>query len=386
MIYEFILLLFCRRYVERFLSTDRATKVTRGWRDTSRRRKWSRVMRRDSRAGMVAQYQDAMPKIQNGLRSINAVRMRLEMVARAAPEELHKKQIVNLVESVRNNMHETLALLIRLDSAAGANQKHSTVIKKLKHDLAKEEAAIDAVVKMAELNKTPGPSLSNSPTTGPAVAVAGKQKSSPAVSRGNVRQQERDREKQAMMRDSSARGSSKRMEANKSLNSEEGTLCLLHLVFQSYVILFLHYPNFVVGFFGGDPPSKLKTNKVVSGGRNQPLDLGKLASGSHKEGEDGVFVQRSAQEQVILDKLIPVDEATVQAHIIEERAEAIEQIHKGLVEINDMFTDLSKLIKDQEVEVTTICDNADESNARTEEAFNQILEANRLQQETCIIS
>ena len=230
-IYEFILLFFCRRYVERFLSTDRATKVTRGWRDTSRRRKWSRVMRRDSRAGMVAQYQDAMPKIQNGLRSINAVRMRLEMVARAAPEELHKKQIVNLVESVRNNMHETLALLIRLDSAAGANQKHSTVIKKLKHDLAKEEAAIDAVVKMAELNKTPGPSLSNSPTTGPAVAVVGKQKSSPAVSRGNVRQQERDREKQAMMRDSSARGSSKRMEANKSLNSEEGTLCLLHLVF-----------------------------------------------------------------------------------------------------------------------------------------------------------
>lgn len=97
-------------------------------------------------------------------------------------------------------------------------------------------------------------------------------------------------------------------------------------------------------------------------------------------------MQRSAQEQVILDKLIPVDEATVQAHIIEERAEAIEQIHKGLVEINDMFTDLSKLIKDQEVEVTTICDNADESNARTEEAFNQILEANRLQQETCIIS
>jgi hypothetical protein len=28
----------------------------------------------------------------------------------------------------------------------------------------------------------------------------------------------------------------------------------------------------------------------------------------------------------------------------------------------------------------------DESNARTEDAFNQILEANRLQQETCIIS
>jgi hypothetical protein len=103
---------------------------------------------------------------------------------------------------------------------------------------------------------------------------------------------------------------------------------------------------------------------VVSGGRNQPLDLGRLAgggsggSGGGREGEDGVFVQRSEQEQVILDKLIPIDEATVQAHIIEERSEAIEQIHKGLVEINDMFTDLSQLIKEQDSEVTTICQNA----------------------------
>jgi t-SNARE complex subunit (syntaxin) len=76
------------------------------------------------------------------------------------------------------------------------------------------------------------------------------------------------------------------------------------------------------------------------------------------EGEDGVFVQRSEQEQVILQKLIPIDEATVQAHIIEERSEAIEQIHKGLVEINEMFTDLSKMIKEQEGEVNSICHNA----------------------------
>ena len=108
---------------------------------------------------------------------------------------------------------------------------------------------------------------------------------------------------------------------------------------------------------GGASP-KPKANKVVSGGRNQPLDLGRLAGGRGRDGEEGVFVQRSEQEQVILDKLIPIDEATVQAHIIEERSEAIEQIHKGLVEINDMFTDLSKLIKEQESEVTVICHNA----------------------------
>jgi hypothetical protein len=187
-----------RRYAERFLSTNRATKVTRGWRDASRRRKWSRVMRRDSRAGLAAQFQDAMPKIQNGLRSINAVRMRLEMVARAAPEELHKKQIVNLVETVRNNMHETLSLLVRLDTTAGANQKHATVIKKLKHDLAKEEAAIDAVVKLALISPSAsGTNTSNATSS----STANKAKASPSVPRGNIRQQERDREKQMMARD-----------------------------------------------------------------------------------------------------------------------------------------------------------------------------------------
>lgn len=192
-------------------------------------------MRRDSRVGLAAQFQEAMPKIQNGLRSINAVRMRLEMVARAAPEELHKKQIANLVESVRNNMHETLELLVRLDTTAGANQKHSTVIKKLKHDLAKEEAAIDAVVKLAELNNPVN--VASSPAVGSsssvisssapssssvmmAATVGGKQRASPAVSRGNVRQQERDREKQMMSRENSQRGGSK---GGKTSSSEEGT-------------------------------------------------------------------------------------------------------------------------------------------------------------------
>lgn len=217
-----------RRYAERFLSTNRATKVARGWRDASRRRKWSRVMRRDSRAGLAAQFQDAMPKIQNGLRSINAVRMRLEMVARAAPEELHKKQMLNLIETVRNNMHDTLTLLIRLDVSAGANQKQATVIKKLRNDLAKEEAAIDAVVKLTEVNKSASPNAnSSSPNMNASASTSTgshKGKASPSMSRGNVRQQERDREKQLMARDLQQRGSgeSSRRSSKTKASSEEG--------------------------------------------------------------------------------------------------------------------------------------------------------------------
>ena len=51
-----------------------------------------------------------------------------------------------------------------------------------------------------------------------------------------------------------------------------------------------------------------------------------------------------------------------------------------------MFTDLSKFIKNQQGDVEKILRNTEESHARTAEAFGQILEADRLQQETnCII-
>jgi hypothetical protein len=57
------------------------------------------------------------------------------------------------------------------------------------------------------------------------------------------------------------------------------------------------------------------------------------------------------------------------------------------VEVNEMFTDLSKFIKDQQVEVDKIFANTEESHARTAEAFNQIVQADRLQQEAnCMIS
>ena len=173
-------------------------------------------MRRDSRIGLASQFQDAMPKIQNGLRSINAVRLRLETVARAAPEELHNKQIVNLIESVRTNMQETLALLNKLESAAGTNQKHVTVIKKLRNDLAKEEAAIDAVVKLTNMKSSLN---TNVASVNSAQSHNKSSKPSPSMARGSSRQQEREREKQAMVRENSRRNSPAR---SSKPSTEEG--------------------------------------------------------------------------------------------------------------------------------------------------------------------
>ena len=52
-----------------------------------------------------------------------------------------------------------------------------------------------------------------------------------------------------------------------------------------------------------------------------------------------------------------------------------------------MFTDLSRMVKEQEVEIGQIYGNIDESHAKTREAFANVIEANKLHQAgNCIIS
>lgn len=86
-------------------------------------------------------------------------------------------------------------------------------------------------------------------------------------------------------------------------------------------------------------------------------------------------------------KLRPVDEATVMQELIEERAQEISKVHKGIVEVNEMFVDLSRIVKEQEIEIDTIFQNVDESHVKTKEAFAHIVNAERLQRDgNCAIS
>jgi t-SNARE complex subunit (syntaxin) len=51
-----------------------------------------------------------------------------------------------------------------------------------------------------------------------------------------------------------------------------------------------------------------------------------------------------------------------------------------------MFSDLSKLVKEQEIEVRHIYDNIEESHTKTHEAFAHIVEASKLQRDgQCIV-
>jgi hypothetical protein len=108
------------------------------WNDKARRRKWSRIMRRDTRASKAAQFIDSMPVIQKGLRSIYGLRVKIEEAARQSPDAMQDPQMLRLVDTVRQNMYETMNLLNHLDSN-GLSASQVAVINKLRNDLQKEQ-------------------------------------------------------------------------------------------------------------------------------------------------------------------------------------------------------------------------------------------------------
>ena len=52
-----------------------------------------------------------------------------------------------------------------------------------------------------------------------------------------------------------------------------------------------------------------------------------------------------------------------------------------------MFLDLSRLVKEQQIEIDKIFDNVEESHVKTQDAFKNIVQADKLQRTgNCIIS
>ena len=85
-------------------------------------------------------------------------------------------------------------------------------------------------------------------------------------------------------------------------------------------------------------------------------------------------------------KLVPVDEGTIMQDIINERNEEIEQMHKGLVEVNSMFIDLGMLVKEQGDSIQLIFENTEKAKDTAGEAMRNVQKAERHQAEGCVIS
>lgn len=319
----------------RFRDVNRVPKTEKLWNDKARRRLWTRIMRREAGISKVADVTRVMPKIQMGLKSVHAARTRIEEIMKQAPEAAETEQMQSLVQSVKKNIVDITCALDQIQKQQGSTTTHTAVIKKLRNDVIKEEIAME---------KALNPNGSGCDK---------KDGFLPLRKYGS---------------NSERRGSNVTSEGSISTNPFDDSVT--------------------------SPSSFSSSNSIKSGraGAFNPSLLGSSFSSkslaSNGEGaEDGMFVDRSMHELMIEQRLRPVDEATVMQEIIEERSIEINKVNKGLLEVQEMFADLSRIVKEQQIEIDTIFENCEESHAKTKEAHKNVLEANRLQREGfCSIS
>jgi hypothetical protein len=287
-------------------------------------------MRREQQK-KAADIDKALPKIQEGLNSIHAARLRIEDIMRKAPQSADSEMMKNLVKSVRKNIGEIQTALNKAEKISGVKSSHTYMakIKKLRNETSKEEVAI-------ELALVPETSSKGSQTMGSA---------GPA----------------------SPRGVHLTVSEGKTKSSKGGKL------------------NHKGGLQRGGP-----NGGAVTGGNANAFDPSLLATGTidpDQAGQDGMFLDRVTHEQLIAKKFVAVDQATVMQEIIEERSEEITKVKQGLLEVNEMFEDLAHIVKTQQVEIDAIYDQAENTNAHTAEAFKHIVNADKLQnQQNCVIS
>ena len=68
-----------------------------------------------------------------------------------------------------------------------------------------------------------------------------------------------------------------------------------------------------------------------------------------------------------------------------ERVEQIEAMNKGIVEVQEAFTDLNRLVRQQSVDIQAIFENTEESAEKSKAGLESIRKAERLQREGCAI-
>jgi hypothetical protein len=343
-------------------------------------------MRRE--AGKNTNISIVMPKIQNGLRSINAARVRIEEIMIQAPEAAQTVQMQSLVQSVKKNIVDINSALDQVDKQQGVSSSHAAIIKKLRNDVIKEEIAMDRAL-------YPGSEESKKSHFMPLSKKNSNDKkwsSSSSSSRGSFSGGSGGSfgNNSSFNRGNNNSGDNNRGINNRGNNNngdrEDNVSSSLSSV-----------PNRGIsgGCAGNFNPSAIASSTAktalssvyaasiaqANGNKGHGFDgTGGIGSTNWNmdNAEDGVFVERSQHEKMIEAKLKPIDEATVMQELIEERSEEITKVHKGLLEVNEMFVDLSRIVKSQEIEILNIFDNVEESHAKTEEAFSHIIEANKL--------
>ena len=341
---------YASRY-SRFGEPERSPKPEARWNDGARRRLWTRTMRKEFSKGsgvarelQMADMSRIIPRMQHGLEKVNEARKKIEMIMKQAPQAAQSEQMLANILSVRKTIADITSILEQLERAQGPGSAHIASIKKLRRELTKEEIAIERAL------------YGGNGGNGGGGGGGGSQKAFPPLSRtgsgGSISSRDSSFARPGVDGSSSGKFPGGGSSLSSSSSSVKG------------------------GSQGAFHPSLL-THSGSSGNGLGPG--GDDASNVSLSLDDGSFVEQSTHDRLISQKLLPVDEAAVMQDLIEERGEEISRVHKGIVEINAMFVDLSRIVGEQGLLIESIWSNVDEGNATTRDAFKNIVQADRAQ-------
>lgn len=84
--------------------------------------------------------------------------------------------------------------------------------------------------------------------------------------------------------------------------------------------------------------------------------------------------------QVLQTRPISEEEITIMATLAEERDKQIDELEKGVTEINDLMVDVTNLLNQQAHTVGTIADHLDEAMNHTDKGVKELEQAAKYQQ------
>ena len=387
--------------IQRFYSVkNRIPKPSQAeWSDKARRRLWQRLTRKDGGgAHKQVDVTKVIPHIQQGLGGVHSARMQIEEIVKkmGRADAATNPQMKSLAQKVKQNIADLLKGLDQMEQQEDASNKKSSpytaVIKKLRNDCSREETAIDAALgitptpitatekKRGSFFRRPSANAnastnSNSNATNNNSNNNGNNNTSSSSTipeNGNVGDDETvrgtgvEKEKEDLkVRNSGVRSSNKAGNVRGAYNHNSGNNSFDESVDNGYV-----------------GPEKAPWRPKA----HMHATKGLMSSHEEWDSEDGIFKDRQAHELAIEQKLVPIDQATVMQELIDERALEIEKMHKGIVEVNEMFVDLGKIVQLQDGEINAIFENADESAVKTAEAFKHVVQADKLQRDgQCVV-
>ena len=107
-----------------------------------------------------------------------------------------------------------------------------------------------------------------------------------------------------------------------------------------------------------------------------------------KDEPSRLYLERTLMEREIESKLIPVDAATLQEQLCNERSRSIENLRMTITEMNGMYENLSHLVKLQQAQYDCLESTVETTHIKAEEGLKCLQTAAKLQKNSsgCVIT